>query len=1523
MQSLYPLVTADFTAKAHQPVNKLELFIECCAYDLCDFYGKNYLIEAYYSSGQRELSYCPVAAEFTAIIDATDGLLHPKNTDSPFYSYLKVGRKIIFHTGFKKDGIDYLWQWFEGIISDVQINNSANQITIRGFDYTQYLTEVKLKSPDNYWGAVKNTVTVADQADYDLSGLGCNGAYIAYLDGVQIYNGDTWIYDEGTEKFWFLPSSIPVANDIPLIIYYYTTQVPENVVADLLVTAGLYPTQAAALANMDYTATGVDDDIDRVRFNTGVSVLYAIQKICERIDYEFYFKHDGTPVFKPIATVGASSFTFGKELVGTFDYIENIDEVRNHIIIEGEEYSIYDELYRILDGTEIMYTLDDIPDGDPVTGYGRMKMTSITAGKIIIAGCQAEVTNQMFTTPEARNNVEAWKHAGDVTLIDGGNIYTGTVILDKLSTSRSPNLLKSKYSDFQSFEDEGSLGYVERGTAKCDTADFYIGDRCLRMVATDTDNYVYLALNIDDYNIRLKPSTKYIVSFYAKADAGTPQVRGFIKQDDTTQKIPALQFITTSWVRYKFIIETDAGLTDSGLLGIGNYTDGATVWFDAIQVEEASAAASPEASPYKPSGTVEIHGGQIEARTIVANDAIVLNSITVGEVDFDAQLFTSGTEKTNIENWIKADHPTYIDGERIYTRTIAADRIIANSLTVGEIDFGAQLFTDGDAKTDIEAWRHASNLTLIDGGNIYTGTITTGKLSFTPYVIGTNTLDNIANGTTYGRVLNADMSAGHILLSSTVGNLDDIANGATYGKVALTGITAGKIIVAGLDSGVTARMFLDSATKTNIEAWRHASDVTLIDGGDIYADSILLGSIKSDAFSSLANRNLIKNSAFDRDASLTEEPTFWDLTSWGTFLYHMTYSAGEGNKKYPWDFVYYVYQEAVNNDGAGHVVLIGSEFIPIDRDKPYTLSLWIKKYTGVIKWYLGLNFYDSDKVACAPADAAYPASMNAITDTPNTYTHYSGTFGPNADDYDVAFPADCRYVKIRFFPIYNPAAGQIASSMATGLQFEPGDHVTDWKPHMIPEDWVHASDVTMIDGGDIYTGTVILDKLSTSRNPNLIKSKYSDFQSFEDEDNIGSGVPTGTAKCDTTAFYVGDRCLKMIAAAAGDNYAFLGTAVNDYNIRLKPSTKYIVSFYAAGAPGTPSVVPWIRQDNGVDKSPGASQTVTGAWIRHEFIITTDSNLTQSGILVIYNMTASATAWFDAIQVEEASAAASPEASPYKPSGTVEIHGGQIEAETLLVDRLVVGSDANTEDTLDVYQGEGDTQIFRLRSTSINHQITQGGGLGYDWGTYTDCYFYMRKENAAQGGMHCASFTEASHDISYQLYAIYGTGNKAKTSAATGAINLAGLRGNPTDGGTYPHGYQDCEEDDNIFCLKTMPAGGSYQAVFIVDEKGDIYFDGAVKPAFQDEDDIELVKELEDILSSRISKAEMKQKDVFKKHKIVHVNEVDEIEHGKEGKLIKTGGKRLDRFISSKKLNMLLIGSIRQLNEKIEKLEAKI
>jgi len=251
MQDLQGLSLSDFKEEAKQPISKLEIYIDPDWINLCDLNGENYLISANYSSSQRELSYRPIAAEFSAVIDDTNGDFNPRNDEGQYKDYFRIGRKIRFSTGFRKNSTDYFWQWFIGIISDIQIDRRNKQVIIKGFDYTQYLIDTKLKSPNNYWGSSVTKSTVEDQADYDLPAE-CNWPYIAYLDGNPIYETDYWIYDQATNKFWFLPSKIPDSDGTDnLIIYYYTNQVPENVVADLLVTAGLYADRASALAAMD------------------------------------------------------------------------------------------------------------------------------------------------------------------------------------------------------------------------------------------------------------------------------------------------------------------------------------------------------------------------------------------------------------------------------------------------------------------------------------------------------------------------------------------------------------------------------------------------------------------------------------------------------------------------------------------------------------------------------------------------------------------------------------------------------------------------------------------------------------------------------------------------------------------------------------------------------------------------------------------------------------------------------------------------------------------------------------------------------------------------------------------------------------------------------------------------------------------------------------------------------------------------------------------------------------------------
>ncbi len=82
---------------------------------------------------------------------------------------------------------------------------------------------------------------------------------------------------------------------------------------------------------------------------------------------------------------------------------------------------------------------------------------------------------------------------------------------------------------------------------------------------------------------------------------------------------------------------------------------------------------------------------------------------------------------------------------------------------------------------------------------IKAGTITTDRLNFAPYVIGTNTLDDVVNGTTYKRVKSAAIDANGMIL------LDQTTDG-TYSKVLSTDIQAGHIKLDSVIDGTYGKM---------------------------------------------------------------------------------------------------------------------------------------------------------------------------------------------------------------------------------------------------------------------------------------------------------------------------------------------------------------------------------------------------------------------------------------------------------------------------------------------------------------------------------------------------------------------------------------------------------------------------------------------------------------------------------------------------------------------------------------------
>jgi hypothetical protein len=169
----------------------------------------------------------------------------------------------------------------------------------------------------------------------------CTGIHQVVLDDELVPYGkkdEGWRYDESTKRlFWDGEKQIEAGTD-NLLISYYTNQDLDNVIADLLFFAGLYGSRAEALAGMLYTPSGIT--IDRVWFKEGSLIQKAVGMVCERINYRFYFNHNGSPVFEPAPVakgVGFEDFDFSQCHISTVQDSQNREEIRNYITIEGEK----------------------------------------------------------------------------------------------------------------------------------------------------------------------------------------------------------------------------------------------------------------------------------------------------------------------------------------------------------------------------------------------------------------------------------------------------------------------------------------------------------------------------------------------------------------------------------------------------------------------------------------------------------------------------------------------------------------------------------------------------------------------------------------------------------------------------------------------------------------------------------------------------------------------------------------------------------------------------------------------------------------------------------------------------------------------------------------------------------------------------------------------------------------------------------------------------------------------------------
>ena len=222
--------------------------------------------------------------------------------------------------------------------------------------------------------------------------------------------------------------------------------------------------------------------------------------------------------------------------------------------------------------------------------------------------------------------------------------------------------------------------------------------------------------------------------------------------------------------------------------------------------------------------------------------------------------------------------------------------------------------------------------------------------------------------------------------------------------------------------------------------------------------------------------------------------------------------------------------------------------------------------------------------------------------------------------------------------------------------------------------------------------------------------------------------------------------------------------------------------------------------------------------------------------------------------------------------------------------LFVNETANAKMTkgITINMGGADNEVLAFKSSDIGHGITDFAE--------TDTFCNFVKAGAMTGGVAIQAFTGGT--TAFQMAGVGTTANTAKTTGGNAYVYFFGYEKSGT-------GIGNASANANIFALGTYKDNG-YKTIFIVDEDGDYHYDGADGGAFQNENDIALLKELEDILTKdKLNKKEAKKKDIYKKHKVVELGESDEDE---------------GRFVSNKKKTMLILGAIRQLDKRLKVLE---
>lgn len=175
-------------------------------------------------------------------------------------------------------------------------------------------------------------------------------------------------------------------------------------------------------------------------------------------------------------------------------------------------------------------------------------------------------------------------------------------------------------------------------TESLDATVAYFGSKSLKVDASGVDAYLYLGVDSLDYNIKMSPNKKFILSAYVESSVASGAGQLQIKTSGGT--LYPLSFncpsTASTWVRVFGLIDLSADASTSMIMRVDNDAGASSsIWFDGLMIEEQIGTLTSPSSYALPTGA---SGGGV-------SDYTELTSLPTTLADINA---TESTKLTNI-----------------------------------------------------------------------------------------------------------------------------------------------------------------------------------------------------------------------------------------------------------------------------------------------------------------------------------------------------------------------------------------------------------------------------------------------------------------------------------------------------------------------------------------------------------------------------------------------------------------------------------------------------------------------------------------------------------------------------------------------------------------------------------------------------------------------------------------------------------------------------------------------------------